>query len=806
MLFKILKEYLRRITRNYKIYLISILGMSIAIIASFHIYHFVYKELSVDTFHTKRKDIYRLVDQRANSNTRYKTTPFPLGKILKEKIPEIKDYARINTVQNKKLNVNEHTFKAPVSYIDIGFFKIFNFKLKEGSIQKFDDTPNGVIISEKIANTLFKNTNPIGNIITLSHDYNANENPLEIVGIIKNIPQTSTIQGDYFVNIKTIEKKHSKTDQWIVVTGSTLYIYAPILPDIKKIENIATKLLFDKMKPLFKTMFNQDIEPIYNIKLQAFDTIYFNSNDILGQKYKGDLQFLKIVMLVGFLSLFLATSNYIIMNLGLNLNRVKEFMSKRYLGASKFIIASQFIIESLLNSIICFCITLLTYPIIGAYIGELIGLNYQLSFVNDILLLLSYLGIIMTIGIVTGTLEFLLSYNAIFLKRNANSKKNSWFSKKVMITFQLFLFLSLTICILFVSKQIDFIQNKDLGFDAENTANIPTRSHKELKKLLEAKSYVKATSYSSHLFTSTIQKSPITSVGTNKEIEVLTLRGDYNFLKVYDIELLYGENFPYYEITGKEKWINRSDKKSILTEVLVNEEFVRKANLKNPVGQIFNTLGKDKYVIKGVFKNVYNTPLYYPLQPLVITNTDYSGWYYGGLSLSFTKGSKNRLQKDLTEYFSDKGADPLFLDDIIWNYSYQDIYKNELLLKRLLQAFTLIVLFISILGIIAISLFITESKTKEIGVRKVNGATIKEILFMLNKDFIKWVGFAFIIACPLSYFVMNKWLENFAYKTELSLWVFVFSGFFTLIITLSTISWQSYKAATKNPVEALRDE
>jgi len=786
--------------------MISILGMSIAIIASFHIYHFVYKELSVDKFHTKRKDIYRLVNTRPNTNVRYISTPFPLGKLLKEKIPEVQDYARIRSVDDIKLIIDEHTFTTSISYINTNFFTLFDFILKEGSLQKFKDTPNGIIISEKIANTLFKGTNPIGNTIAFSEDYNASNVPLEIIGIVKNIPQTSTIRGDYFINIKTIEKKYVENDQWLVTTGNSLYIYIPNLTNYKKVEDFATKLLFDKMKTIYKNMFNKDIEPVYSIKLQRLDTIYFNSKDILAQKHKGDIQFLKIVILVGLLALFLATSNYIIMNLGLNLNRAKEFMSKRYLGASKTIILSQFIIESLLNSLICFCVTLLTYPILGAFIGELIGLNYQLSFVNDLLLILSYLGIILSIGMVTGTLEFLLSYNTIFIKRNASNSKNSWFSKKIMITFQLFLFLSLTICILSVTKQIDFIQNKDLGFDAENTANIPTRSHKELKGLLEAKSYIKATSYSNHLFTSTIQKSSITSASTNKEIEVLTLRGDYNFLKVYGIELLYGKNFPYYEITGKEKWSNRSDKNGTLTEVLVNEEFVRKSNIRNPIGQTFNTSGKDKYVIKGVFKNVYNTPLYYPLQPLVITNTNYNGWYYGGLSVSFTKGSKNRLQKDLIEYFSDKGADPLFLDDIIWNYDYKDIYKKELQLKRLLEAFTFIVLFISILGMIAISLFITESKTKEIGIRKVNGATIAEILLMLNKDFVKWIAIAFLAACPFAYYVMSKWLENFAYKTELSWWIFALAGIFTLIISLLTVSWQSFKAANRNPVEALRDE
>jgi putative ABC transport system permease protein len=168
--------------------------------------------------------------------------------------------------------------------------------------------------------------------------------------------------------------------------------------------------------------------------------------------------------------------------------------------------------------------------------------------------------------------------------------------------------------------------------------------------------------------------------------------------------------------------------------------------------------------------------------------------------------AKSELMSDLKSLSLVQEIPEKYRDGLVTTYDYKDIYKKELQLKRLLEAFTFIVLFISILGMIAISLFIAESKTKEIGVRKVNGATIKEIMFMLNKDFIKWVLIAFVIACPIAYYAMSKWLENFAYKTSLSWWVFALAGAFTLIIALLTVSWQTYRAATRNPVESLRDE
>lgn len=802
LVLKILKEYIRRIGRNYKIYTVSILGMGIAIIASFHIYHFVYKELSVDSFHTKKKEVYRLAQKYNGSDFPNTETPLPLGSVLKENFPEVKNFTRISSRDGMIMQVGDNNHKTDIAYIDASFFELFNFSLKKGSVNQFNDTPNGIIISEKAAKTLFGEEKPLGKIITVSKEYDPKKLEYVVTGILNNIPQNSTIQGDYFINIESLQKNVSLTSQWVTTSGMTnLFIHAPALKNSKEFSEKAANLLFSKTKTAAKEMFGMDEGAInFKLYLQRLDNIYFNSVDIVRQKKKGDSQFLKIIILVGLLALFLATSNYIIMNLGLNLNRVKEFKTKRYLGVTKGGVFMQLVLESLLNTIICFALTMLTYPFIGEFVSNIIGFNYNLSIAYDGMLLFTYFVIILFLGLLVGSLEYALSYKSIFVKGTSN--KSSWGSKKMMIGFQLFLFMALAICILFVGKQVSFIQSKDLGFDIQNVAQISTRNDKELKGFLDTKSYIKNTSYSQGIFSSTFNLTPFK--GENTKVDAIIKNGDYNFLNVNSMELLYGENFPEKDISTDLK--EDSKKGNGLTLALVNEEFVRKANLKDPIGKTFKVENYKEFVISGVVKNVYSTPLYYPVQPLVISDRDYSGWYYGLLSVSYEEGARKQLYEDVQGFFTKRGVNPMFLQEIIFEYDYGDIYKKEIQLKSLLEAFTVIVLIISLLGMIAISLFITESKTKEIGIRKVNGASINQVMLLLNKNFVKWVAVAFVVACPIAYYTMNKWLESFAYKTSLSWWVFALAGLFTLIIALLTVSWQTYRAARANPVKSLRAE
>jgi len=786
--------------------------MSIAIIASFHIYHFVYKELSVDAFHTKRKDIYRLVNKDPNSNFRSTETFLPLGKLLKEELPEIQNYTRIITEFPLELHNKDNSTLNNFQLVDPSFFEIFDFRLKKGNIDNFKNTPNGIIISEKKATQLFKNNNPIGKTIIISRYSSDKKVELQVAGVMDEIPKTSTIQGDFFINIScfyNLQRPGSIKYEWFS-RETELYIYSPNLSNKKTFSKKITTTLLPKIKsPNNLKIMAVHIEYIkainYQFDLQRLDKIYFDSLDISDQEKKGDVQFVRTLILIVCLALFLATANYIIMNLGLNLNRTKEFKTKRYLGASKKNIFFQFIIESLLNTFLCFSITLISYPLLDSFISNIIGFDYNFSLVKDFTFLFYFLQIILGLGIITGSLEYMFSYKTIFKCSSLQStfSKNTWLSKAAMIILQLFLFICLTICILFVGKQINYIQTKDVGYDIRNTISVSKNIKKDPKNYFKSKSYVKHISKGHRLFKTKFNLEKVFL--ENKEvINTIQIQGDENYIKVHGLKLLQGENMRHINNPTKSVLNNKINHYVKFYDILVNEEFVRKANLKNPIGIILTKGEIKKYIIVGVFQNIHNTPLYNPIQPIIIGSDLLH--YVHIFQISCEEAYKEELISELKNSEEFQRIPQKYKERMAGTYNYKDIYKKELQLKRLLEAFTIIVLFISILGMIAISLFITESKTKEIGIRKVNGATINEILYMLNKDFVKWVAIAFVIACPIAYYSMSKWLENFAYKTELSWWIFALAGIFTLVIAMLTVSWQSYKAATRNPVESLRDE
>src|SRR5690606_7890118 len=388
----------------------------------------------------------------------------------------------------------------------------------------------------------------------------------------------------------------------------------------------------------------------------------------------------------------------------------------------------------------------------------------------------------------------------------------SWVSKKVMIGFQLFLFVGLNICILFVGKQINYMQTKDLGFDSENVATISPHGFDDvILNELKSKSYVHDVSVGDLLYQYTSYVlDDVKMKDSQNELQAMVIKGDTNYLNTYKLKLVEGRNIKSSKSPKYSAFIQvggNIEKSTELIEVLVSEDFIRKANLKNPIGAVFESNNFNNAVIVGVFKDIHNTSLYTPIKPVVI-GFGFNNIPISTLQISYDNSYKNELKSFLKDLYLKSGM-PYFdrvEDDLLFKIDFKDIYKKDLQLKQLLEAFTVIVLFISLLGLVAISLFITESKTKEIGIRRVNGASVREILIMLNKDFVKWVLIAFVIAMPISFFVMKKWLENFAYKTSLSWWIFALAGLFTLIIALLTVSWQTYKAATRNPVESLRDE
>ncbi|WP_186754015.1 ABC transporter permease [Echinicola salinicaeni] len=809
MFFRILKEYIRRMIRSYKVYLITILGMSIAIMAFFHAYLFVYKELSVDAFHAKGKDIYRVVRNDPHSAYRSTRTYAPFGELLKDKLPEVEEVVRLEKTGYLMERHGEQVLEEYLM-VDPTFFTVFDFKLVLGSLDKFADTPNAIVLSEKMAQLYFPNESALGKVIEAKEDGEVNTEFI-VVGVMENIPAESSIQTDFVTNIVyssfLSSKDYGSENKWWLPYND-LYVYAPNVTDREALSTKLTTELINKIKPLFSRTNGSFDENQYQLDLQSLDEIYLHSDDI-SQSRKGSLRYIQVISLVGIITLLLALTNYIIMNLGLNLNRAKEFVTRRVLGASKGDILSLFVLESMINALVCFGLTMISYPLIGELIGDIIGSEYELSIVTDYKIILSFLCIVIGLGGIIGLMEYILSYNSIFVKEHGKVISASVGSKKLMIGFQLFLFIGLMSCILIVRKQLDFVHELDKGFDIEAIVGVRVLDDSnEIRNLLSANSHVESISRGQRLFRN--KPSSLWNLevpATDRNIETQWIDGDDQYLAVHDIQLKSGRNLSPTKAADYEKrggTLRRKDRKGIF-EVMVNEEFVRQAGLVDPIGARITKKNSPDMTIVGVFENLYNLPLYYPMKPMIL-GTDFTGFPIGLFQVRCSKGFHESIFADVANYLENLGYPGHLADKLVQTFDYAEVYHEEYRLKKLLDAFTAIVLVISMLGLVAISLFVTGSKSKEIGIRKVNGASAREILLLLNKDFVLWIAIAFLLACPVAYYAMSKWLESFAYKTALSWWVFGLAGLIVLIIALVTVSWQTYKAAITNPVNVLKDE
>ena len=804
-IFKLIKEYLRRIVRNYKIYSITILGMSIAIIASFYIYFHVLKEYSYNTSFKNNKQIYR-VELKGTPSFPSRTffTPYQLATTLKEGLPEVKNSFRVIKSLFKFNKISEE-----VKIVNPSFFSLLGIELVQGSLAEFGSNPYALIITETAAEKLFgKGVSPINKLIDIDALSLNTQEKFVVVGVIKDISKFSTIQADYFLPNHFFETFFPDyTKNWGFLNSET-YIEVPNLQNQVSFENKMTNFIFEKVSTSSSNPGYQKGDRLYRIT--RLDKIYFDSADVDGQKIKGTKEFVLVLILVGFLCLFLAVTNYVIMNLGINLNRAGEFVTKRYLGATKKTIFLQLFIESFINISLCVLLIIISHPYISGFMSSLLGFDYVFELTVNYDILIVFAGFLFVVSLIIAVLEFAITYKSIFLK---SSNKKSIKSKRTIIILQITILLSILISSFIVQKQVNHIVLKDKGFNTEDVVSVMKSrlDEAELQEFIKGLSYVEAYSNGDNIFKidEDLNNFKATVIETNTKIDKINyITADEKYFDVYDVEIKEGRGLnpqllPSLEL--RKNKVKDRERHSKLTsfEVLVNEEFVKKANLKNPIGTLIQcAFGKAKIV--GVFKNIYTKSLYHPLQP-IIYGYDLRNSYPRFYQVKVGKENTSRFKKDLKPLFL-KYSLGQFYDRFITTFDYEFIYKKEYQLKRLLQAFSIIVLFIAVLGLIAISLFVTQNRIKEIGIRKINGATTLEILKMLNKSFVIWVGIAFVFAAPISYIVMEKWLRNFAFKTTLSWWIFALAGLLVLIIALLAVSWQTYKAATQNPVESLRDD
>ena len=781
-----LKIAFRRIIREKGFSFINLAGLAVGMTACLLILFWLRDEFSFDKFNKNYDSIYRIIhEQKFDDQTIHSSkAPTPLGPYLKENFPEIVNYTRYGTFIGEVLiKYEENTFyELGGAYVDPSYFDIFTIDFLRGNKAEIFPDRFCVVITESTARRYFGDEDPIGRSLELE-----NICQLKVTGIIKDIPENSHLQFDFAVPFYLYEAWGADLSNW---NSWPAYTYIQVNPGTSHAE-LDTKIadfLHDKIKNNKDTIY---LQPLGRIHLHSH--FAYDSPAVLG-----DINNVYVFTLIGFFILVIACINFINLTTAGSMKRARDIGLRKVVGAGRKHLVMQILGETMLLTVIAFILSLGMIELSLPYFNKLASKNLIINFCN-IKIIIGIILILVFTGLFSGLYPafFLSSFKPVkTLKGTPKFGIKRAFLRKGLTVFQFFLSVTLIICTLVVFKQLKFIQNKKLGFNADHVVCIQSRpgmyrDYPRFKEnLMRFGNIVDVTATSEERGPIPIAPGNISWPGkdpdNNPNFSLSEV--DYGYFKTMQIDLIKGRSFS-------------KDLASDSSAVVVNEAAVAALGMEEPIGQQFRINDKN-YTIIGVNKNIHLNSLHVSIEP-VITRI----YTYLPFSLYIRVGSAN-LSQTLkiieAEWYKIVPDFPFvynFLDELV-----ASLYKYEQEIAKIFTFFAILAIFISCLGLFGLATFTAESRTKEIGVRKVLGSSAREIVLLLSTDFAKWVLLGTLLACPVAWFGMNQWLQSFAYKTQISFWIFLLAGVLTLIVAFITISFRTIKAATANPVKALKYE
>ncbi|MBT3382535.1 MAG: hypothetical protein HN778_14310 [Prolixibacteraceae bacterium] len=766
--------------RGSKSYLfINVGGLAIAFSVSILIMLFVINEYNFDKFNTNGQRVYRIEEGEDNQ------VPLAVTRISEESFPEIEQAVVIKSLSDPWFRYEQNFFEIEdFCFSDNSFIDVFSIPFVSGNPETALDAPYTIVLSESVAKRIFGDKNPIGEQINFR-----NESDYTVTGVIKDLPDFH-LPAKAIASFKSVEDQFNLSDEtwnW----GLVSYVLLADNHDIDFLE--------EKMNKHFTNNDNWNVKKP-NFKLRAFNNIYLDTDTYANDETKhGSKALLITLIIVAIFILLIASINFINLTISRGLKKANEINIRRILGSSKTAIIFQYMIDSV---ILCTISILLALAIVFFSLNsyqDLIGRELNiLSMLNIKYILLIVVGIV-SLGIIYGL------FPSWFLTKVATGKsgkgsqtgaKNSRFNAG-LITFQYVISIILISGTIITYKQLLFTSNSNLGFNKEQVlsvnldpslkANLATFK----SKLLENPN-ISGVSFISDDITMLKQYSNAVQVDEEQYIFKYGLI-DPEFIPLLDIELVQGENFS--RDIQSQMFQRESGGGYILNEAAWN---ILKQSKTKDAG--YNINGR---TLLGVIENFHFESFHNKIDPMILYWAPSD--YLNKALLKLSAGNTAQTMNYIDEIFKELAPQSLFKYQFI-DEEFNHLYTTDRIMVRLLGIFSMLAILIATLGIISLSTMAAENRTKEIGIRKVNGAKIAEILTMLNRDFVKWVALAFVVALPIAYYVMTTWLENFAYKTNLSWWIFALAGVLTLGMALLTVSFQSWRAATRNPVEALRYE
>jgi len=788
MFLSYLKIAFRNITKRWTFSLISIFGLVIGLTSSILILLWVNHEFSYDDFHENSDQIYRVVThlEQVNGTLHLATTSAPIAPALKEQYPEVEEYARLYETGQKLIKYKDKKFLEPgFFFADPQFFEIFTFSPVEPNEDPLLPDVNSIVITQKMAEKYFGSEYPIGKILTIE-----GVGDLRITSIIEHIPQNSHLHFDFIAPFEILRKLNEPLDGW----GNFRY-YSYI--QLNKKANF--RIVQAKLKTFLKD--NEILIPANPI-LQPLSSLHFELGYRVDIIQHGNKKNVYIIFSVALLILLIACINYMNLATGYASKRAKEVGLRKVAGAVKFDIIKQCFSESIILTLIAFGISLILAELLIVPYNSLLGAELKLNYFDNNIVLLGLFCLVLLTGIVSGSYPalYISSFSPMrVLKGLFDVGVTKAPLRKTLVVIQFTMSIALIIAAITIYNQLDYIKNKSLGFDSEHVIFVPLRGNMAEKfdilkdDLLKNSEIISVSAANALPHRIGSMTSGISWEGKDPESNPLFSFAsvDYDFINTFDMEILEGRNF------------SKNHKTDIEESFIINEVAVKQLGFDNPVGKQIVFQGTDAKII-GVVKDFNSRSLYNQIEPVFLGILTESYRYFNIFIKTRSENIANvtkYIEATWEKHQSKYPVDYYFVDESI-----NHVYKPILQLREVFIYFASIAILLSCLGLFGLASFMTEQRVKEVGIRKVLGASITGIMLLFSKEFTKWVIISNILAWPIAWIVMNRWLQTFAFRIDISLFVFLFAGGLALFIAILTVGSQAVKAAIANPADSLRYE
>lgn len=789
-----LKNYFKIAVRNLLKHLgftaLNISGLAIGMTAGFLVLLYVSFELSYDTMHSKSDNIYRVVaDIKTPSETiKAGMAAWAVGPNLEQEFPEIKKSTRVLYDDFTVVRDGKKIHEEDVVAVDSAFLEIFDFKLIKGNKSELLKKPNRLVISETVATKYFGSNNPIGQ----NMDIDNFDNPFVVEGVMEDIPQNSQIQADILLSMITYTAAPSDRDQQWGSYGPLIYVLTNDGTDAKSLESKFPEFLEDRngdemrSSQMFVTLF-----------LEPFKDVYLKSSR--DGKVTGNINNVYIFSIIGLFILLIASINFINLTTARSVERAKEVGIRKVIGAQKNQLAIQFLSESIVICLLAFVLAVGLTALSLPYFNELAGKTVSTGIFNEPINILYLFGIALAIGLVAGVYPAMVlsSFRPVSVLKGSFSKgSRGVLLRKSLVVVQFTISIALIIGTIVIYNQMQFMRNQDLGFDKEHTLVIPGQienNREAFRTSISQIPSVKGVAFASS----------VPGVGNSAAYsEIENQNGD---LQIANLDLYFVDE-DYIDQLGMEIVAGRAFSRDFASDstqaMVINEKAVSLLGYSDPkdaIGARYQQWGSNGQVI-GVVKDFNFRSLQQDIAPITMRLEP------NRTNVMTIKMTANQIPETLAAvekvWQSIMPSDPFeyhFLDEL-----FDRQYEAEEDFGNLFLSFALLAIFISCLGLLGLAAYSTIQRKKEIGIRKVIGASVGNIVNLLSKDFIKLVGISFLISAPIAWYAMHNWLEDFAYKIDIEWWMFALAGLCALAIALATVSFQSISAAIANPIKALR--